>query len=572
MLLIFLSWIYILSTTINFGVLTDKILGLKNKNFVIYSFLGLFAVTLLASIWAIFGRINAEFHAVLLISNFLIYYKWSNKIQETYRTFWKTLKTLSNGLQIYLFVVLLLILAQCSTLPYIIDNESYYIQTIKWLNEYGFVKGIANLHLYLGQNSGWHVAQSVFNFSFLYLNFNDLSGYCLLLGVLFSVEKLHFYFENKNLSYLVLGVFPLATIYFFQFISAPSPDIPVYVLTFIILFYFLENFKNCSSEMFNLSVILILFMLYIKSTSILFVLLLFPLFLQNFRVLRKGLLIPSFVAIFILLLFITKNIIVSGSILFPSKFDYAFAPDYSIPKTVESNYYDIIRYFGYNVNANQYRVMSIFELVQNWFMMPKLNGVFNKLSIILIFVVPFFIYKFCNKKSLWIVYILMVLQMLILFSTSPQYRFFMNFILYFLSFCFVCIVRNYKIITAALLFSLIPLIFILFIPIRLSYFTNNKFMSQSNTFSIKAILFPEENSKMKTDFEVLKIGNLKYYSPIENDFFYGTGNGPLPCVNKTQIEYYKKEFNVIPQMRTNDLKDGFYSKKLEAGVSNESIK
>ena len=67
MLLIFLSWIYILFTTINLGFGLDKILGLKNKNFIITSILGLFTATIFASIWAIFGRINIEFHIVFQI-------------------------------------------------------------------------------------------------------------------------------------------------------------------------------------------------------------------------------------------------------------------------------------------------------------------------------------------------------------------------------------------------------------------------------------------------------------------------------------------------------------------------
>jgi len=50
MALIVISWIYILFTTINLGFVTNKIIGLKNQNFVITSILGLFSVTGLASI------------------------------------------------------------------------------------------------------------------------------------------------------------------------------------------------------------------------------------------------------------------------------------------------------------------------------------------------------------------------------------------------------------------------------------------------------------------------------------------------------------------------------------------
>lgn len=561
MILILLSWIYILFTSLNFGFICDRILHLKNKNFVVTVFLGLFSITILASIWAIFGRINIEFHLFLLVCNLFIFFKFKKDVIGLYQNFIAKIRRLSLSLKIYLLLTTILILAQCSTLPYIIDNESYYIQTIKWFNEYGFVKGIANLHLYLGQASGWHITQSVFNFSFLYSNFNDLSGFCLLLGMLFSIEKLNQYFQNNNLSYLIIALFPLANLYFFQFIAAPSPDIAIYVLTFIVLFYFVENFKNCSAEVFNLIVILVLYMLYIKSTAIVFALIPIILLLNNFRLFKK-LVLPSVVAILILSLFIIKNMIVSGSILFPSKAIAFITADYSIPKTIEIDYYHLIEYFGYRVNAAEFQKMSFYELFWNWFSMPKLNGIFNKLCVLMALITPIFIYKFQNKREYWILYGLMILQISLLFATSPQFRFFTNFLLFFGLFCFVCLIRTKSVIIPMLYLSILPVVFLLFIPIQLQNFTNNPFMASTSNFTAKAIFHPLENSKLKTEFELIEIGNFKYNSPIQNDFFYGTGNGDLPCVNKAQVEYYRKNFNYIPQMRTNDLKDGFYSKKV----------
>lgn len=564
MFLIFLSWIYILFTTINFGVATDKILALKNKNFVVTSFVGLFSVTVLASFWAFFGRINIEFHLFLLVLNFLIYFKLKNEISCIYKTFLNWFKQLSLGLKIYLSFITLLIIAQCSTLPYVIDNESYYIQTIKWLNEYGFVKGLINLHLFFGQTSGWHIAQSVFNFSFLYDNFNDLSGYCLVLGVVFSIEKLKKYYENNNLLYLLIGVFALSSIYFFQFISAPSPDIAVYVLSFIILFYFIENFNKSSIEIFNLIMILILFLLYIKITTFIFILIPIYLLIKNFKIISLNALKPLVLSLLILGLFFAKNIIICGSLLFPFKQFSVFNMNYAITNSVESAIFSEMKYNSYYLNGKELLNLPWYEIFLHWLKLPKLNGIFNKLSVILILISPLFILKFQNKRQYWIVYGLMTLQMIILLATSPQYRFFMNFMLFFGMFCFVCLVRNKFLITSLLFLALIPSTILLFIPAQLSRFTNNKFMSDTTTFPLSAIVFPLSNSKMKTDFEVIELGNFKYNSPIENDFFYGTGNGDLPCVNKTQIKYYEEKFNIIPQMRTKDLKDGFYSNKVNA--------
>ncbi|WP_278009271.1 hypothetical protein [Flavobacterium gyeonganense] len=88
-------------------------------------------------------------------------------------------------------------------------------------------------------------------------------------------------------------------------------------------------------------------------------------------------------------------------------------------------------------------------------------------------------------------------------------------------------------------------------------------MLKISNFSIDNLIFPHKNTKSDTDFETIRLGNLIYNSPVENDIFWSNGDGDLPCVNKDQIEYYKKYYETIPQMRTNDLKDGFYPKKVQ---------
>ncbi|CAD5344366.1 LIC_10190 family membrane protein [Flavobacterium bizetiae] len=562
MILIVISWIYILFTTINLGFLTDKIVKLKNQNFVITSILGLFSVTLLASIWAIFGRINIEFHIFLLLLNISISLRFKDQIITIYKLVLSQFKDFQIILKIVFIAITLLIIAQCSSIPFILDNESYYIQTIKWINEYGFIKGLANLHLFLGQTSGWHVTQSVFNFSFLYKNFNDLSGYCLLLGTFFSIQKLNDFYTTNNRNYLVVGLLPLFNIFLFQFISAPSPDVPVYIFSIILFFYFLENFKKPTPEVFYLIVILVLFLVYIKNTMLTFGIIPIILLTLHFKIFSKKLLIPILLTTLVISLFIIKNMIICGSPIFPSKSFNNLSMVYAIPDAIENFYYDSIKHYGYAVTAQQYNSMSSFHLFLKWLTLPKLHGLFNSLIIFLIILVPFFIYKFQNKKSLWILYIVMVLQLVLLFMTSPQYRFFMNFILFFSLFCFACLIQNKKIINSLLALSQVPVIIVLFISVNFNGFSNNTFMQKSSNFSISNIVFPHTNTKNNTNFITVKLGNLNYNSPINNDFFWGNGDGALPCVNKDQIEYFKKYFNTVPQMRTNDLKDGFYAKKL----------
>jgi len=561
MVLILLSWIYIFFSTINLGFITDKILRLKNRNFVIHSILGLFTITIFSSFWAIFGRINIEFHIILLLANLAIYLKYQKEIWLLYKSFFQKLQSLTVSLKIALSIITVLILAQCASIPYVLDNESYYIQTIKWINEYGFVKGLANLHFFLAQTSGWHILQSAFNFSFLYDKFNDISGFCLLLGNIFSIVKLNDYFKNNNQNYLIIGLLPLANVFFFQFISAPSPDIPIYIFSFVIFFYFLKNFKTLTVEIFNLIVILVLFSLFIKTTSVALILLPILLFIKNLKKLVPHLLKPILISIIVLALFIIKNNIISGYPFFPIINFHLFETNYRIPETIARLYYQETKLYGYFLTNEQYDKMSVYELFMRWVTLPKLHGLFNKLSIFLIIICPIFISKSFNKKEIGSLYVIMCLQLVLLLFSSPQYRFYMNFLLFFSFFLFALIVNKERIILLFLYFSIFVPGFILLTPINLNAFTNNKRALTASSFSAKNIIFPYKNTKLNTEFEHLKNDNLYFYSPVENDFFWGTGDGKLPSVNKAQIEYFNYYYHVKPQMRTTDLKDGFYAKK-----------
>lgn len=563
MLLIFISWFYIFITSINLGFCTNKIVGIKNQNFVITSFLGILSTTLFASIWAIFGRINIEFHSVLLILNLIIFFKFRSEIKLIYNSFYQEFKNLNATLKFFIAAITTLIIAQCSSIPYVIDNESYYIQTIKWLNEYGFVKGLGNLHIFYAQTSGWHIAQSAFNFSFLYKNFNDLSGFCLLLGNLFAIFKLNEYFSTSNKNYLIIGLLPLANVFFFQFISAPSPDIPIYILTFIIFFYFIENFKNTTIENFNLVTLLVLFALFIKVTSVALLILPIILLITNFKLFAPKLLPISIFGLLFLSLFIIKNSLLTGYPLFPFT-RLELDSNHLIPRNVISFFFSKQMRYNYFISESDLNQLSFSQIAIKWLLSSKINAIFNALTILIIAISPFFVSKYFNKKSVWIIYFVVIFQLLILLFTSPQYRFFIHLTLFFSFFIFACWFANKKIIFASYYLSIGLIAVVLFFPVSYKSLTQNKLIGKNSRFSATNILYPHSNSKWNTAFESVQKGNLKFNSPTNNYFFWGSGNGDLPSVNKTQIEYFEKYYQVLPQQTTTDLKDGFYAKKLSS--------
>ncbi|KFF13829.1 LIC_10190 family membrane protein [Flavobacterium hydatis] len=565
MILILLSWIYILFTTINLGLGTDKILRLKNSNFIILSILGLFTTTILASIWAVFGRINIEFQIFLLVINIGTYLRLKNDLKVIYTSFFKELQSLDKLLKIALIIITVLILAQCASIPYIIDNESYYIQTIKWINEYGFVKGLANLHLFLAQTSGWHITQSVFNFSFLYDKFNDLSGFCLLLGNIYAISHLNYYFKNKEINYLVIGLLPLANLFFFSFISSPSPDLPIYILSLIVFFSFLNSYKNVDIGTFNTIFILVIFAIYIKTTAIALFLIVLLLFIKHYKLLIPQIAKPLSIGLLVFSLFLIKNTIISGYPLFPITLNI-FHFDFQIPASMAHFYYDETKRAAFSITQNEFDNMGVFEIFKTWISRPALHGFFNKIIVLLLIIMPFFIFKFFNKKAFWILYGVFIFQLILLILSSPQYRFFMNFILLFSFLIASLILNNRNRIILALYISLLILTFIVIIPINLKAFTTNTFLTSNSTFSINNIFYPYKNSKFSADYKPVSNGNLQYNSPVDNSFFWGTGDGVIPCVNEEQIKYFETYYKITPQMRTTNLKDGFYAKN----ISNES--
>ena len=162
-----------------------------------------------------------------------------------------------------------------------------------------------------------------------------------------------------------------------------------------------------------------------------------------------------------------------------------------------------------------------------------------------------------------VIYVLAVLQLIILWFTSPQYRFFFVFVSFLAIQVLVTIVKNKKNVLYLVYVSIILGAIPVFVNINLNAFTNNNFAMDLNTFELKNVIIPKENTKTKTKFTEQNIADFEFYSPSEDVFFWVTGNGELPCVNKKQIDFIKYHYKYIPQLRTDDLKDGFKSVLIE---------
>jgi hypothetical protein len=556
MIVIALSWLILLIFFIPTGIAAKSLLKIKTDDSYIPIFLGIFIQCLGLSICSFFFKIGLG----VFIFNFLIIIGlsiWkSREIKESLKEIKNDLKSLSKTSKFTLLTILIFSLFKCAQYPFIIDNESYYLQTIKWINEYGFVKGLGNLHIYLGQTSPFHVLQAGFNFNFLTDRINDINGFLLLISSIYFItefEKRH----SKNGEIHWIGFILVFNIFFFQFINAPSPDLSIVLVSQILFYHFLD--KEDSLDNFKIATLLFLYLLFVKITVAPLGLLV--VYILGFHKNRFYFLL--FFGTMTTVILILKNSIITGYPFYP--FDvFPLKVDWKIPQELLEFVSYITQKAGYFKNGSAHNA-SLFVKLNSWFHLGGINRIFN-LGILVLFVSGLFIKKNQLQSKYKILYAILATHFIILLLNSPQFRFFLpEFV--FLSVLILSSISAYfkiniKFIRYALLISIIlPMILMEFIDYK--NFTENKLHQQTEKYNWYQILIPEKNSKYADiKFEKIKEGNLNYNSPKENFFFYGTANGELPCVNKVQIDYLKKKYHIKPQLRTSNLSDGFYSKNI----------
>lgn len=418
--------------------------------------------------------------------------------------------------------------------PFILDHFGYYVPTIKWLNEAGLVKGIANLDLLLGQMSFWHIFQAGFShFADPFLRINSVA---LIIYVIYI-------FEKQSWTHLLF--LPVL----FLFSQSPSPDLPVIAFSMILLNEIIEKNKNVG-QLFWLSV----FIFAIKPTMLWLPILVF---LYGILLLKES---PKFTiaGILVLIFFFFKNIWCFGYPVFPVQtFDLniPWKPASELMKI--SSQIAIQKTYDMQYSFKEIQQFTRFDHIKKWLFLPGLKGFIHIAFLITLLV--FFIYCLRKKsKLLWLVFISVLIKSALVLVFSAQYRFFID-IFFVVSFL---VLKDYlhKKITFSIfsVFAICTLTVLSFPEIiqkNLPSFKLGQFMLGFNKNQmIKPSVF--ELKKYKSE----QIGNLKFNIVKGYPFSFDT---PLPAISP---EFIREDWDagIFPQMKGKTLREGFVTKKLTA--------
>jgi hypothetical protein len=575
---VLISWIYIAFVSFFTGIVFHCLLNYKEgfrnpviTHFTVVTISGLLVTGFICNLLCLFTPLGLFSQLLLLTGTGIgvVVFKKQTLFVIKYNS--SLLKQVP-FLVLLLSTAYLFILAYLSSLPSShVDDGLYYSTSIKWLQEYGTVKGLANINPRIAFNSSWFVLQAHHSFSFLRIGvFNDLNGLLFFLIFIYNLGGVLMLFRGNYSFYNLLRAVILLPVICFHhtaesdfmlfninFLSSPSADIPAAVLTWFIFLLLIENAKafretNGQQELQGVFLLYCVMLVTIKLTTA--PVLLLPLFLwmNNWRKRQfKTVVLMGLFSVILLLPWLIRNVLLSGYLVFPFSAIDIFNVDWKLP--IENVYWfeSAVKAYAISGQPEISNAVSLSSWFPAWF--HKLNFVNSVLLILVVLCTIFYVLlavvqlvkKGISFFSTHLAYVLTLIiaasGILLWFLKGPDFRFGYGFILLYCSFGVVWMIRFFL----DDLSMYTSWVAVAVIVIAIVFVHRSDLVNSFIYFSAKP-LTPRMPDQLKTGS--FSGGEKIYIVPGG-----GIWNAPLPATTEEEYIYIK------PEMRGKSIKDGFYA-------------
>lgn len=435
MLMVLLNWLYIAITA--FGSGYAVLLGLsscfkRQMNKVLPIILaGIVFNTVYAQTWSLFGGVGIVANVVLLAFVLVVYIVRRRHIAELLGAMKAKICEVRPLPYIYLAVILLM--AYGSSRGYIhYDTSLYHAQSIRWIEEYGVVKGLACLQLRFGYNSSAFALTALYSFAGIAgQSLHTTSGFFALIGAVQVVDiyKIFRTGEVRHSDFIRIGLlFYLGLIY--KEMVSPASDYYAQVLIFTSLIMWLDALDDDKDAYpFAMISILLVYAATIKFSIAFMVLLVIKPAIMLVRSKQIKQIVSSLAAgVVVLLPFFIRNVLISGWLIYPSTFIDLFNVDWKIPKGVAQ--YDAmeIGVYGKGINDVTKLDMPMSQWLPNWFRQMSVieKGWVTLTAICLIIGIIYFAYKIIRKTVNWdklLVFAVVAVSCIFWFVSAPLVRY-----------------------------------------------------------------------------------------------------------------------------------------------------
>jgi len=422
------------------GSLFYKLISKENvqKPMIFYLVSGLISLTILAQVIVLFsplGSITQLALATILLASAA--FKWNdckNLFKKSFPEF-STWSTLSLILFLLSWVIVLIINAGPTMMD---DTESYHIQSIKWIQEYGSIPGLVNLHERFGFNSSWFSSIALFSFSS-----KTTGGFTVLNSVLsmwlcyWLFSKYNQFRKENNLqtAFAILIIF-IASIAIWPLIRGNAATTNYdFITTTIVLILFTEVFF---SEKVSPSIEWMIWPVYLFTVRVInFPFLALSLFAFILFIKQKNYKATFWPIVYCLLLivpFLIRNIIIAGYPFYPATYFDLTNADWKPDPLLTERILEYIKYYN-RVSTTYLEIEQTRALVANW--IPtwfKYLFLFDKILVlaglagILFSSIKLFIQKKNYNRS--IITGLMTASLICWFIISPDPRFVYGILLF----------------------------------------------------------------------------------------------------------------------------------------------
>lgn len=407
MVSVILIWIYMIVTCYitGYGVLwliaEKQGYSVKNKISCLYA--GLTVITVYAQIFSIFYRVGCLANVILALVCCGLAFRFRKEFCSQLRMMQKSITPVKAAA---LMIIFLLFAYGTSTGIIHYDTGLYHAQSIRWIEEYGIVPGLGNLHNRLAYNSASFCLSALYSFAFLGgQSYHCCAGFMAFLLAIVCVGKCSkSRIKNPCLSDFVriMGVYYLLNIY--DEMISPASDYFMVLSAFYIIIRWLDLLeeKEKSYIPYALLCVMGVSVVTIKlSGAMILILTLKPLCQMIKEKRGKQIALFAGMGLAVAVPFFVRNVILSGWLVYPLTFIDIFNTDYKIPKGIADYDSKEIQVWGRGYSDVTRYDISITEWLPGWIAsLDMVNKVFLILaSIGILMFIIYCVYAVCRKRK-----------------------------------------------------------------------------------------------------------------------------------------------------------------------------
>lgn len=360
----------------------------------------------------------------------LIYWVFnSNKLLKYFDKFRYKLKKRTFKQIITLIIIILAVAINSLWGSSIFDAANYHQQEIRWFEEYAIVPGLGNLEDRFGFNSNYLLISAIFSFRKLFGEPLYLLQSSLAIFIIIWLTNQIMKSTDK-----VIGIaMTILSLLFFFLVGRDLADSSTDIIPNLCLFYFILKFTLYPNVLFRnkLFIFIIPLSLVTFKLSVL-PLCIFSIFIYFISIKRKQLRIVIFFSAFTLLisgLWLVRNVLISGYLVYPIYEIDFFSPDWKMPEETAKLQRYIIGGYAKFVFSESLVIWTRYRYLIAYAKFIIIENIIN--LTLFFFTIVTIIYLCFNTlirkrelyKTWYLLLITLFLYLVYWFTSAPDYRF-----------------------------------------------------------------------------------------------------------------------------------------------------